>query len=296
MNEGYASSVLPVFEPTTLEGIASDTDTDMPQIFDKPKPKIIGKPQTAIEPHSLGKLWFSELFIVEVGAGTAGLCSEARARGFDAIPIDNKFNRHVQKVKCILIDVGSDEGLELLLQLLDSQFLLAVHIAPPCGTASRARERPLSAELQKRGFRGPPPLRSAAFPGGMPGLSPQNQLKVDAANRFYDNSILIYKACALRDIFCSVENPRGSWMWAYSEWPQILANSLIAFVADFQACMHGSNRDKWTRFVATRRQVLPLRRECDKSHTHKPWGATKGFSDNSLHYATSEEAAYPALL
>ena len=224
------------------------------------------------------------------------MSAAVRARGMDAIPVDIRFNRHVQKVRCIIIDFSTDEGLNLIMQIMDSPLCLAVHIAPPCGTASRARERPLASHLLAKGFKSPRPLRSSDFPGGIPGISEQDTVRVQAANAFYRNSIKIFKFCLAGSILCTVENPTRSWMWHYDEWPILLTRTDV-FSAIFQNCMHGGNRDKWSTWVSTSSRILALSAVCDNSHMHKPWGAT-GDTDNKrkLNYATAEEAAYPTLL
>ena len=56
--------------------------------------------------------------------------------------------------------------------------LVYVHMGPPCGTASRAREIRAS-----RSSHGPPPLRSTQFPEGLPRLTGPNKTRVDQANR-----------------------------------------------------------------------------------------------------------------
>ena len=66
----------------------------------------------------------------------------------------------------------------------------ALHLAPPCGTSSRARELP----------NGPPPLRSLEFPDGLPSLSGLDALRVSKiGHRFATASETAYPPlmCAL---------------------------------------------------------------------------------------------------
>ena len=44
----------------------------------------------------------------------------------------------------------------------------------PCGTASRARERPVARDKIKQGAPQPPPLRSADHPLGLPHINPDS--------------------------------------------------------------------------------------------------------------------------
>ena len=122
-----------------------------------------------------------------------------------------------------------------------------MHIAPPCGTASRAREIPLS-----RG-RGPQPLRNDLWPLGLPGLNKADQARVDSANAIYvraANFCLWLREQAaqhgLPSHFC-VENPLRSYMWMIPEFVRLKPQCLhIAY----DVCMHGGDRDKhqmlWT--------------------------------------------------
>ena len=57
-----------------------------------------------------------------------------------------------------------------------------VHMAPPCGTASEARNIKVSAKDRARGAPQPKPLRNARHPWGMPRLKEFDQMKVDKAN------------------------------------------------------------------------------------------------------------------
>jgi hypothetical protein len=91
----------------------------------------------------------------------------------------------------------------------------------------------------------------------------------------------------------AVENPTNSYMWQIWYWFQLLQSEGI-YVADFQACMHGGTRDKWTRFVSNFHQIQKLRATCDGSHTHEPWGAK--FTSEGWAFNTALEAEYPSTL
>ena len=82
-----------------------------------------------------------------------------------------------------------------------------MHLGIPCGTASRARERPVAPALQAMGVPNPPPLRSAQFPLGMPNLSGIHQAKIESANKLYRLAVEILVYCHRRNIVVSVENP-----------------------------------------------------------------------------------------
>ena len=63
-----------------------------------------------------------------------------------------------------------------------------VHMGPPCGTASRAREKRVPKWLRDRGAPDPQPLRSNHWPRGLPALAnrPVDLAKVRTANAIYD--------------------------------------------------------------------------------------------------------------
>ena len=64
----------------------------------------------------------------------------------------------------------------------------AIHLGPPCGTASRARNIPVKRKLRSKGAPNPQPLRSSVYPLGLPWLKGLNKTKMDAANCLYEFS------------------------------------------------------------------------------------------------------------
>ena len=69
-------------------------------------------------------------------------------------------------------------------------FMVALWSAPSCGTASRARGRPLQG-----GIKGPVPLRSLDRPHQIDGLNGIDNMKVEKANQLYD-AVQQIAACA----------------------------------------------------------------------------------------------------
>ena len=67
----------------------------------------------------------------------------------------------------ITLDLGDKNGQEIILKSLREGDQKSIGAAPPCGTATRAREKPISAKKRK-GARAPPQLRSDAHPRGIP--------------------------------------------------------------------------------------------------------------------------------
>ena len=63
----------------------------------------------------------------------------------------------------------------------------------------------------------------------------------------------------------------------------------------FDACMHGSSRNKSTSILGTAGVFDALAVRCDGSHTHQPWSASKSATSGWV-FDTAGEAEYPSLL
>eukprot|EP00974_Lingulodinium_polyedra_P107091 10367277-Lingulodinium_polyedra.AAC.1 len=86
-------------------------------------------------------------------------------------------------------------------------------MAPPCGTASRARGIPVAASARAQGVPAPPPLRSALHPLGLPGLDARAQTRVEKANDVYRQCARVAQFARERGITFSIENPVRSYFW-----------------------------------------------------------------------------------
>ena len=237
---------------------------------------------------------------MEFFAGSAGLSFEARRAGFKVLAVDHDRNRHRPKVSLVSLDLTSEDSQGIALKMLKQIRPLAVHLGLPCGTCSRAREKPLPAHLQQS-HSDPKPLRNAQHLLGFPDLSGADRLKVEQANKLYQFGVNVLRLCFELGILVSVENPLRSWLWGIltSFVLQTGDQQFIQWFAalkrvDFHACMHGSERDKRTRLLASPGLYDSLAVECDKTHSHKPWYvAARG---RQLEFATALEAEYPRLL
>ena len=97
---------------------------------------------------------------VELFAGSCGLSKSMLQRGFQVIAVDHAANAHIPKVRVLPMDLRTHDSWLFLREVCLMRNVTWVHIAPPCGTALRARD------IQP----GPPPLRSVAYPWGLPDL------------------------------------------------------------------------------------------------------------------------------
>jgi len=80
---------------------------------------------------------------IEICCGHAGLTAALCDAGLDAIGIDWKRNRHTPEIPILTADLTSKEGQDFVRNLVQQEHVLYVHLAPPCGTYTRAREIPI---------------------------------------------------------------------------------------------------------------------------------------------------------
>ena len=223
-----------------------------------------------------------------------------REAGFTIYSIDHEHNRHQPKVALILSDLTESHAQKTALEMVDQLDPLSLHLGLPCGTCSRAREHQLPSHLRAH-HSAPPPLRSAEHLMGLPGLSSANLTKVRSANELYHFACRILLLCFTKSILVSVENPTRSWLWGilamldasyqhqeFTQWFAALSR------VDFHACMHGSERNKATRLLASPGLYDELAIECSNDHSHKPWFVVS--TGSKLEFATALEADYPRLL
>ena len=236
-----------------------------------------------------------ELVVVEIFAGTATLADAFRAQKFSVIAVD-KTNERKPKVSLKCLDLTQDKDVDILIDILVSSNLGAVHLAPPCGTSSKAREKPLPSNMSHLRAE---PLRSDHQLLGLDGLSKADAARVKAANRLYEVALLCIFIAVVRGAIVSAENPSSSYFWPilillarHSKLLQDALNSLEQ--VHFQACMHGSTRDKWTCWLSTVGVFVGLRAVCDHSHSHESWQPK--IVDGKPFFPTASEAAYPSEL
>ena len=82
-------------------------------------------------------------------------------------------------------------------------------------------------------------------------------------------------------------------MWV-TKWMKRLISKYNLFAVNFQQCMHGGLRDKWSTFVTNMEELKVLQRVCNGGHKHAPWGVT--LEGHKYRFHTADEAEYPALL
>ena len=123
-------------------------------------------------------------------AGSAGLTASLRALGLrQSFGVDHHIPKAVRG-PVLTLDLTVQTNVDILFEWLRSPMLVYVHMGPPCGTASRAREIRMS-----KTSHGPPPLRSMQYPDGLPHLTGLNKTRVGQANRLYALVALVWRLC-----------------------------------------------------------------------------------------------------
>ena len=191
---------------------------------------------------------------------------------------------------CKVADLTTQEGQQLLLTWLDAPNVEGVLLAPPCGTCSLARNIILR-DSKGRPLPGPVPLRSHLHPEGLLNLSPKNRKRVSLANTLYEFLGKVIRIADSKGLIIVVENPRSSLFWLTKWWKS--KGVKLTYTAH-QACAYGSERPKWTVLAHNRHHFCKICKSCPgvgKNHVHKPWRVIN--TQDSSHFATSEETAYP---
>ena len=219
---------------------------------------------------------------VEIFSGSGRLGRAAAHEGLQVLWWDISFGD--------AYDLTLGKNQNLLMGWLASGLIIGFHVALPCQTFSRIRDR----------GGGPPPLRSDAWPWGLPGLSAALQHKVTLANNLTRFACRLCREAILRRIPWPLENPRTSRLW--------LCNSIVALTrrknvttvyTDF--CMWAGPFKKSTTFVSylvdlsglAARRCLGSRRAC--ARTGEPHQQLVGKRQDGVFWTKVAEP-YPAPL
>jgi hypothetical protein len=205
-----------------------------------------------------------DLLFVEIFAGTARLSKVARDTGFQALPID-KTTARASQIFIAQYDLTEPESLQAIIDILTTEKdrILAVHLAPACGTASRAREKKLTS-FAKRGFKIPGPLRSQKQPMG--------KVRTETANLVYAATAKLIEVCHNLQILCSVET-RKLFVLVFSSnysdhrknwWTQCVIPQLYAWRSSKQATKWWprTRPSKPSEFFVTIAMVMPNGTQC----------------------------------
>ena len=237
----------------------------------------------------------------EVFAGCGRLSRAAKQSGFAVLPVDGPRNEHKVECPVLTLDLVRTEEQQCLLDTLRQLKPQAIHVALPCGTGSRARERPVPAHLVAKGAPQPRPVRNASHPLGMPGLTYHEKQRVESANKLAKFAIDLFVLAVTLSCVFSLENPSNSWMWnVLFVYVQQLNDQRFRqawtnmFAVQFSNCAHGGERPKQTTWRSTHDVYNHLAKPCPGDHEHKPYQVTKSFG--TWTFDTAAESEYPWLL
>ena len=222
--------------------------------------------------------------MLEIFAGGAVLCSVAKQYGLTGSMAIDKVRKRSARSTIFQLDLMKKEDRVLLETWLSSPLVVWVHLAPVCGTASRARDI-------QRAPGDPLPLRSIDEPHGLSTLQGVDLQRVTIANHLFEYACWLCEQCCIKGVLVTMENPKNSYFWI-TKWAIRLMLRFSLFCTDFQVCMYGGLRDKWTKIVANFAGVSQMDISCDRNHRHLPWGKTRNAEGKSI-WATSEESQYP---
>ena len=209
---------------------------------------------------------------LEICAGSGGLSLAFWKRGFEATGIDWQGNRHATKIPLILRDLTDPAQQEEVEQIREG--VDAVHMAPPCGTASEARNILVSEEDKANGAPEPKPLRSKDKPMGLDGLSHYNQVKVDKANIIYEFCVrtIVWCCTSVPQVPFTLENPSKSLLWLIPAMVKVIKRFGLTLLHTHM-CMLGSKRRKESGILTNRPDVFKrIVKKCDRKHLHEKWG------------------------
>lgn len=200
------------------------------------------------------------------------------------VAVDKHRNRNAH-ASIIQLDLTREDDQKLILDWIDHPSVIGIFWAPPCGTASAAREIMLDGEDFL-----PQPLRTVLEPDGISSLEGLDALRVSQANMLYWFCSETFDKCHRLNKLAMCENPRSSLFWCASFWSEMECASEL-FIRDHQACAYGSTRPKWTRLAANFEEVHLINLTCPGNHKHEPWGTVQKGAKRV--FATSLEVHYP---
>ena len=122
---------------------------------------------------------------LELFAGSGKLTATFIKKGIKCTAVDNLRNKARSLVPCLRLDLTLPGDQNLIITMLYSGTVRFVWLAPPCGTASRARERPLPAGTSQHIINRSKPLRSNDEPMGLSTLTALDLQRVESANKLY---------------------------------------------------------------------------------------------------------------
>eukprot|EP00435_Cladocopium_sp_Y103_P006698 s4577_g2.t1 len=230
-------------------------------------------------------------FLLELFCGTAGVCAQFRTLGGRALGVDHHVKRGKLKAAAVQLDITQQWVQDLICREIRLGRIDSVHMGPPCGTASMARNIPIKRKLIRKGAPNPQPLRSHKYPLGFPWLRGLNRTKVLAANVLYQYAAQLALLCDEYNVPFTIENPFRSLMWSTPYFRPLLQKFFLHVI---DSCEYGSAHRKETAFLANF-DAPRLKQRCRGDHAHAAW-KVRQLDSGEWAFDTAKEAEYPTKL
>ena len=283
------------FSEESLPGASRAHRSSSPMVVEQERPVLKRPPPVHPEVTSSDELQDKskkefkarEPFLLELFCGSAGVCAQFKRAGGRAMGIDHHIIRNRLKSAAVKLDLTEEWVQQMILDEIKSGRIDGVHLGPPCGTSSKARNIPIKKKLKQRGAPSPKPLRSSKWPDGLPHVNGVNRKRLLAANQLYSFCKQVMATCDEYGVLFTVENPEGSFMWETSFFRDAVASHFFSVI---HACEYGSEHKKATGFLSN---FFParLQTKCSGSHTHKPW-AIRQAESGTWEFDTAKAAEY----
>jgi hypothetical protein len=151
-------------------------------------------------------------FAVELFCGSARFSAAMEALGLSCLGVDYIRNASIPESFTVSLDLCLAENWNTIRSFAASGTVFFM-LEPPCGTASRAREIPISVHLREQGVPQPRPLRTEETPDGVDGLTEIEMLRLTNANLIYMHVGEFVKWIVDNNLFFVIENPYRSLFW-----------------------------------------------------------------------------------
>ena len=237
-----------------------------------------------------------DLLIIELCCGDASLSKACGKTGFQTLALDAR-PPAASSIRVIKFDLLDADALSSLVKMIshESDRIALIWARVPCGTTTRAKERPLP-KFSNVGKAPPEPLRSDLHPDGFTNLVGLSKSKLETANLVFEAICDVLKVASAKGVRCVIENPSSSLFWATSWFRALKALSPHSHWVSFPMCLHGGGRPKHTSlwvsssFLSSLQGVCPG--ESEPHHKHAPW--VPGFRQGRLHSGRAQ-SSYPEL-